>query len=480
MGTISALSNSQPSMRTAAYPARTPDGVLPQAAPSSSLVRLSAEALAAAAVPLTNAARYKDLGAGMLKQMATSAAVPVGDEELPADLDNRFTLSVVTSSGVKVDLAMGNVGDEMHFQFSASAELSEAERQALYGLAAGFQSAIDGMTQDEPQVRLSALTQIDPKLLRSLDFHAELKRDSATAATQTLDVHIGEGQRKVSIDGPAGKAEVSVDAGKLHSLGTREQQSKAINSYLKQFDQAALRGHGDAKLMGMFKDAFSDMSRTATRADTSEGNKWELSSEDHAVLTGLADFSASITQAPKWSNPLRSAEIDSFAYEVSQDTSIGGARRDDRVVLQTQKSHLTAQYHDALKKDAELKLDVAPASQNYEYHQVDDSARSNVQLGYKEGRLVNAVMEQSVSQSERIRKYVQGKLMADHTIPAEHTLVRDLMSALAPYRSGENDHAREESSEDRDARRQLSLDTLSDNMLLLGSPWELTQRDKTL
>jgi hypothetical protein len=485
MGSISAISNSQPAARyAAALSSRTINAGAPDDTPSSSIVRLSSDALAAAAVPLTTAARYKDLGASMLKQMATSATVPVAEAEVPADADNKFALSVVTSSGTKVDLTLANVGDELHFQLSASQELTEDERKVLYGLAAGFQSAIDGMTQEDPQVRLAALTRIDPKFLRSLDFHAEVKQSSEPPVTQALDFHVDSAQRKVSLSGPSGKAEVSVDTSKLASLGTKDQQAKAINSYLKQFDQAALRGRGDAKLMGMFKDAFSDMSRTSNQApspsEPGDAHKWTLPNEDHAVLTGLADFSASITQAPKWSNPLKLAETDSFAYEVSQSTSVAGVRRDDRSVSQTQKSHLAAQFHESLKKDGELKLDVTPQSQNYDYHQVDDSTRSNVELGYKEGRLVSATLEQSVSQSERIRKYVQGKLMADHTIPGEHTLVRDLMSTLAPYRAGENDHAKEESREDRDERRQLSLDALSENMLLLGSPWELNERDKAI
>ena len=484
MSSISALSNWQPAVRYQPQPAsrsNAPAGSSPSS--PSTVVKLSPEALAAASEPLTAAARYKDLGAAMLNQFTTGGPVPVKHDELPAGLDNQFSLSIVTRSGTKVDLTLANVDDGMIFQVSASADLSDDERKALARLAGGFQSAIDGLAQGEPQVRLAALTRIDSKFLESVDFHAEVRQGSAPSERQVLDFHIDGKQRKVSLNGPSGQAEVSVDTATLESLGSKEQQARAINNYLKQFDQAALRGHGDARLMSMFKDAFSDMNRTSSRAEAADTGlstekKWTLSSEEHAVLSGLSDFSASITQTPKFSNPLKLAETDTFAYEVSQNTSVSGERRDDRAIAQAQKASLKAQYHLSLKGDAEPKLDIDPNSQNYQYRQIDDSASSNVELGYKDGRLVRATLEQSVNQSERIRKYVLGRMTADNTVPAQQTLVRDLMSTLAPYRAGENGNAREESSAARDERRQLSLDSLNGNMLLLSNPFELKARDQ--
>ena len=500
MTSISALSNWQPA--TPRLPAVAAGA--PKAAASanvslnvpgnswpapSAIVKLSPASLAAArqseseeaALPPTTAARFKDLGAAMLGQFKTGAAVPLDQAKLPDVVDNKFTLSITTRSGVKVDLTLASLDDGMALQVSASAELNDDERSALSSLAAGFQNAIDGMALDEPQVRLGALAQFDGKFLQSVAFHAEVKLHTVPPSTQTLDFQADGKQRKVGIGGASGSAEVSIDTSKIESLGTREQQAKAINSYLKQFDQATARGRGDAGLMTMFKDAFSDMSRTATReAPRDNGlslpNQWALAAEDHAVLTGLADFSASVTQAPKWPNPLRLGEKDSFAYEVSQNTRTEGERRDDRSISQTQQAKLSARFHEPLKKGGGLMLDVTPQSQNYSYHLIEDTASSNVELGYKEGKLFRATMQQSASQSEQVLKYVMGKQTSNKTTPSDYSLERDLMASLALYQPSESGRSEEETGAARDERRQQNLAALHDNVFLLTTPSELAAR----
>lgn len=430
---------------------------------------------------LPAAARFKDVGAAMLRQLNTGAALPAAQAALPDSVDNKFTLGIMTRAGIKVDLTLASLDDGMAFQVSASGELGDAERTALSRLADGFQAAIDGMAGLAPQIRLGGLAQFDSNMLQSVDFHAEVKLATLPPGTQTLDFRADGSRRQANIGGPSGKADVVVDTGKLASLGTKEQQTKAINHYLAQFDQAAQRGHGDAALMTMFKDAFADMSRTSMRTEAPEsgltlpGGQWTLAAEDHAVLTGLADFSAEITQTPKWNNPLRLAEKESFSYAVSQQTSIGGPRRDDRTVSQTQQARLTAQFHTPIKQAGDVKLDVTPQSQTYEYHQVDDTADSNVELGYKEGRLVQAALRQSASQSERIQTYMMGKLMSDKTVPGKQTVVRDLMASLALYQANEDRRA-EETRDAREARRQQMLEALKGSMVLLAAPDELAAR----
>ena len=490
MTSISTLSNWQP------VTPRLPAASAPRAAATenkwaapSAIVNLSPASMAAArqseaeeaALQPTTAARFRGLGAAMLTHFRTGAAVPVDQAKLPETVDNKFTLSITTRSGVKVDLSLASLDDGMAMQVSASAELSEDERNALSSLAAGFQNAIDGMAMDEPQVRLSALAQFDSKFLQSVAFHAEVKQHTEPPSTQTLDFLADGKQRKVNIGGASGSAEVSIDTSKIESLGTREQQAKAINSYLKQFDQATARGRGDAGLMTMFKDAFSDMSRTATRETPRDNglslpNKWTLAPEDHAVLTGLADFSASVTQATEWPNPLRLGEKDSFAYEVSQNTRTEGERRDDRSISQTQQSKLTAQFHEPLKKGGSLNLDVTPQSQNYTYHLIDDSASSTAELGYKDGKLFKATLQQSASQSEQVLKYVMGKQTSNKTSPADYRVERDLMASLAPYQAGESRRSDEQSSAAREERRAQSLSALRDSVFLLGTPSELAAR----
>jgi hypothetical protein len=478
MTSISSISNWQPVRYPTNTAARTYSPVVAGAPAPSTIVNLSPEGLAAAkraeatAPPLGTADRFKDVGAAMLDRFRTGAAIPVDRQALPDDVDNRFTLDVVTRSGAKVALTLASAGDDMIFQVSADKALGDDERAALAGLAQGFQAAIDGMTGPDPQVRLAGLANVDPTALQSIDLHAAVKRPTLPPTTQSLDFHVDGKERKVTIDGPSGKVEVGVDVEQLHSLGTKQQQTKAIDSYVKQFDAAGARGHADAKLMTMFKDAFSDMSRTSSvddgaRPDAAPRRDWTLSKEDHAALTGLPDFHASVTQAPAAVNPLRPEEADSFTYTVSQETRTGGDARANRTVAQAQQSHLSAQYHEAATKKGKPEFDGTPATQNYDYHEVDDAAESSVDLRYKDGLLQKATLDQSVSQSERTRKYLLGKLAADHTVPAAQHLVRDLVGTLG----GENTS---------NEGRRPSLDALADNIFLVGSGFELAQRNRVL
>jgi len=469
MNSISSFSNWQPATRYAApATARSLNPALAkfEEAPSiqpSSIVALSPEGIAAAAAPISTSLRYKDLGAEMLKQFGAGAVIPLEHAKLPASVNNKFTLNITTKSGAQVDLTLANVDDEMIYQVSSSADLNQDERKALSDLADGFQAAIDGMAGAETQIRLSALTRFDSKFVESVDFHAEVAGPDSTS--QTLDFHIDGMSRKVSIGGPDGKAEVNVDTGDIEHLGTKKQQAKAISNYLAQFDQAVSRGHGDKKLMSMFKDAFADMNRTATAEEPEEYlhalSKWRLNADDHSALTGLSDFSASLTQTPKSSNPLRLQQQDTFSYDVSQSTKIGGQNHDERSIGQTQQSHLNAEYHTAIGKSTPPFFDGTPATQNYDYHRIDDSAASNVSLNYKYGKLTKAGTEQTASQSEHVFTFILGKLNSEKNTPIQQSLVRDLLPTLKSF-----DHLKGED------------DTLNDNIFLLSAPGEIVARNQ--
>lgn len=296
-------------------------------------------------------------------------------------------------------------------------------------------------------------------------------------------MHLGADGRKVGIDGPAGKADIAVDARQLALLGTPRQQARAIDAYLKQFDGAASRGRADAGLMTMFKDAFAAVSTTAgTGAQPPVlAGRWTLAQDDHAVLTGLADFTASVTQTPRFGNPLRRDEVDGFQYSVAQTTRTSGATRLERGVVQVQEMHLSAQFHQPLKGDGGNRYDVPRDAQNYSWHQIDDAADSRVEFGYEDGRLRTASLAQGATQSERIRDYVLGKLQADRTIPAHVRLARDLVATLAPYQAdGDAGTRATDTPEARERRRQAALDALGENIVLLGVPSALAARDARL
>ena len=157
MSTISSLSQLQAAAPYPAPSSRSGSAVQAAAAAPSAVVKLSKEGLAAAEEaaqkPVTTAMRYKDLGAELLAAFRSGPIKPVADAAMPEDVDNRFALSVTTASGGKVDLVLANLGDEMFMRVDADADLGEDEREALAGLAKGFQAAIDGMAIDPPRIR---------------------------------------------------------------------------------------------------------------------------------------------------------------------------------------------------------------------------------------------------------------------------------------------------------------------------------------
>ncbi len=437
ISSLSSIARQQPAAAYAAVPPASGATIATRSAPSS-IVQLSQEGLAAArtdAAAGTPAARLANIGTALLSGFGASAAAPVANSQLPDQADNRITLSIVTDSGKRVELALASRGDRLGVRVDADEGLSVDERDALAGLAQGFQDLVEGMDRDDPQIRLDGLAQFDSRFLRSVDLHAELTPQGPGAETQKLDLHLDAGQRKLAIDGPAGQIDVAVDLSKLETLGTRKQQARAIDGYLKQFDEAAARGHADPKLIGMFKDAFASMSATSTSDEPDEtgvsiGRPWAYSAQDHALLSGLADFSATVTQAPAWSNPARRDEADGFQYEVSQASRTGGSSRAERSLEQVQKSHLRAQFHVGIEDDLQAKPGARLPAQNYDYHEIDDTASSALRLAYKDGHLRQASLEQSLSQSERIRKYALGKLQSDRTLPAQSQVTRDLLATL--------------------------------------------------
>lgn len=434
--------------------------------------------------------RFSGVGAAMLGQAklgnynfsqamrqpppSTTANVYAASAIAPGDLhgfgEDNVSLSITTSSGVEVKLSLDSQGDGLAVRMTASGELSDAETRALGELAEGFQDAIDGMGQSTPKIKLDGLMQFDQKVLASVKLHAEVKVRGEPESVQTLDFQADGTQRSVSFSGVAGSLDLKVDASALNTLGSKERQAKALGSYMQQFDQAASRGHGDAGLVAMLKDSFTALHSNTSApqaADAPPGTgKWRLAPEDKAILSGLADFTASVSQAVNFSNPMRGSEKDSFNYEVSQKTAQAGASQDDRSIRQQQQSKLSASFHESLVAGVPLRLTTNTESQNYTYHQIEDSASSDAQVGYKDGKLVRASLQQEASQSTRVMKYFLGKLESDKSTPGNYSVLRDLLPVLGPYQTG----AKETTPEARIEQRKQALAALGDDVLLRSYP----------
>ncbi|NYE62428.1 hypothetical protein FHW58_003643 [Duganella sp. 1224] len=401
------------------------------------------------------AGRLKGLGGELLKQIAYDGAdfsqsvqlAPEGAQANTYDMlvapsqvsrhgmgDNQFALDITTRSGVKVTLKLDAGDNSIAVEAKADGELTETERKALGKLSDAFQKAIDGLTEDPPHIDLAGLTQFDSGALASVDLKGQVKLNAKD--TQTLAFHADSTQRTLSFNGPAGSASIGVDLSEPRTWGGKAQQATALKNYLDQVEQAGVRGRGNRDMIGMFKDAFTGMNADYGTPPAASPMSIALTDQDHAMTTGLADFNASFSQTEVQSNPMRPSEKDTFAYDLSQKTSISGTSQLDRGISQQQQAHLKARYHAPVKEGARLALDLTKESQNYKYITIDDSASSTTDIGYDKGVLAKATLETQAHQSMRVLQYTLGKLQSDHTTPSGRSVKRDLLDTLEPERAG--------------------------------------------
>lgn len=395
------------------------------------------------------AGRLQGLGGELLKQVAYDGAdfsqsiqrAPDGVQADTYDMlvspsqvsqhgmgDNQVALTITTRSGVKVQLSLDAGNNSVAIKAESSGDLNEAERKALGKLAEGFQKAIDGITEDPPRIDLAGLTQYDSGALASVDLKATIKLNPKE--TQKLEFHADATSRTVGFNGPAGAAKVAVDLSQPAAWGNKDQQAKALDRYLQQVDQAGSRGQASGAMLGMFKDAFTDMNSDYGLPAVAPSRNLLLTDRDRALTTGLADFSASMSLPDVASNPAKPLEKDSFSYELSQQTQMSGQSAWDLSVSQQQQSRLKASYHMPVKAGATLALDLSPNSQNYKYVTIDDAASSTTSFKYDQGVLAKATHDMQASRSTRVLEYMYGKLKDDHTSPAGKADSRDLLSAL--------------------------------------------------
>lgn len=436
------------------------------------------------------AGRLAGLGSELLKQVAydgedfsqSVAQAPAGAQSNTYEMlvspskisqhgtgDNRISLRITAASGIKVDLKLDAGDGGIAVEARSSGKLNDLERKALGKLAEAFQKSIDGLTENPPRIDLSGLTQYDSNVLSSVDLEGQIKIDSLD--TQRLEFHADSMQRTLNFNGPAGHASIAVDLSKPASWGGKEQQAKALQHYLRQVDQAAVRGQGNGAITGLFKDGFSALNSDYGSRPVAQ-HAIALNQQDHALTTGLADFNASFSQTELASNPARSTEKDSFAYELTQKTSISGGSQLDRTISQQQNSHLKARYHAPSKAEATLALDLSPDSQNYNYVSIDDSASSTTEIGYEKGVLAKATLNMQASQSARTLRYALGKLQDDRTTPAGRRGAHDLLATLEPERIGLDPLS--------EAGHAQMLATLNNQILLQQNPDALSGKTTEL
>lgn len=433
---------------------------------------------------VSTASRYSGLGAALVAQFtkggsagisqsvlnttadrAGDAGVIKADQAvLHSKADNQVSLSIKTASGKTVTFSLSSQKDGLGVQATVDGgDLSADELKAIGQLGAAFQASVDGLAAVPPKLDLSQLTQFDTKVLASVDFNAKVK--SSDGEDLSLAFHADTQSRTMRMSGPAGEIDLAVDLKNAAILGDAKQQARALKTYLAQFDRAQQRGSANADLMAMFKDAFSAMNSNYPPS-AAASNALTNNPTDKGLLTGLADFKASIKQAVDSSNPMRLSEVDSFSYNVSQKTQVNGRNNADRSVTQNQQSVLSASFHKGLDGGKPPIFDGSRESQNYLYVQVQDKASSTASFAYKDGQLTNASVTQSASQNTHTQKYVMAKLVEDTVVPKEGSSKRDYLTLL--------EHAAKESKKSKDALEQSALkDALAkmhDSVMLQDDP----------
>lgn len=390
---------------------------------------------------------FSGLGATLIEQFAKSgtdisqsalstsssrtqspAELKVQQTLLHSKADNLVSLTVKMASGKTVTFSLASQFGGLAAQAKVDGgALSAAELKEVAKLGEAFQDAIDGLAAQPPKLELSKLTQFDSSVLAAVDLSGKLKVSNTDDLT--LAFHADSQGRTTRMSSPAGEVNLSVDLKNAGILGNAKQQAIALKSYLAQFDKAQSRGKADADLMAMFKDAFTAMNSNYTQGAKASA-PLTRSAADQGLLTGLADFKASISQAASSPNPARPGETDTFAYGISQKTRIGGNDLSNRTIDQVQRSSLEASFHQGLDGGKPPAFDTRRESQNYLYVQVDDKASSAANITYKDGFLTNASVDQSESQNTRTQRYEMARLVKDSVVPNEATGHRDYLVLL--------------------------------------------------
>lgn len=392
-------------------------------------------------------------------------SLPRASNAAPAS-DNQGTLSVKTASGAQVELSLASDGSGIQMTVKQGT-LSETERSALEKLTEGFQKTMDGLTAQPPRLDLSALTRFNPAVLTSVDLSAKVAGENKL----TLDFHADSNTRSVKSTGTLGTVDISVDMSKRALIGNESQQQRAMNQYLAQFDRAQSRGEGNSTLMTMFKDAFTALNSNYSDTPVTSAPSTlylALTRSDKNMLTGLADFTASVTTKPALTNPFRLSETDTFSYQVSQSSLLTGTSEQNRTITQKQQSHLTASFHKPLTAGIPLMLTSDKNSQNYLFTQIDDKAESTTDIQYRKGELVSATLDQSASTSTRVQKYVKGWLESDTTTPQQTAKTTDLLGKLQSVWEAGNSRI-----SFADYLRQHTLPDFGEDVLLKSDPHSL-------
>ncbi|WP_087501167.1 hypothetical protein [Pseudomonas sp. SID14000] len=392
--------------------------------------------------------RFRGLGAALLEQLAANGgqrisqsgfAVNSGTATEPMLLGlqqsrlrefatDSVTFTLNTASGATVSLGLFNSASGLAVDAEVlGGNLTVNELKGLSMLADSFQTALNGLTQTPPSLKLGTLVTLDPTLFTGLKFEAQL--ETADSGRQTFTLQMDQHTRRMELQASSGNVKMNFDTQGGTLLGSEAQRQAAVSNYLAQFDAAQKRGNGDEHLMTLFKDGFRQLTSVDDATLRPKNHDTLLNQTSRLLLSGMADFNASVTQPERRINPMRKNEVDSFEYNVSQTTTLRGGAA-NRSLQQDQQSDLKAAWHESLNPWVELRLSLDSESQDYRYHEVHDQASSSTRMAFANNVMIEATATQQASQQERVRTYQQAELQADETTTAAAEQSRDLLDML--------------------------------------------------
>ena len=345
---------------------------------------------------------------------------------------NRVGLTITTASGKAVNIAVsfasGGLGgtSSLSVDVQVDGELSADEQKAVAQLSSGFQAALDGLNKVPPEVNLSGLVGYDASVLSGVDLSVRAM-PPLNGELESFAFHVDSTQRSFSMEGVSGKIALSVDLSQPEIRGSAAQQKAALSDYLAQFDAANQRGHGNAKLIAQFKDAFTQLNSNYPAAD--ELSVPLLSGKDRSVLSGLADFTASMsgdfTDAAEGRVKTEEGHIE---YRASQSTTISGRDKySGLTVRQTQRASLKS---DFVKSRNGAELDTSTG--NYDRYSIRDESSTTTSFAYVKDKLKSASIERLVDQLESYAKLVDFKVLEERQTPRHEATREDISVKLLP------------------------------------------------
>jgi hypothetical protein len=154
-----------------------------------------------------------------------------------------------------------------------------------------------------------------------------------------------------------------------------------------------------------------------------------LNEQDRSVLSGLADFKASMSGDFDNGSPTQKiTEAGHMRYEVAQTTEIEGIDKKNGLrIVQSQTAELRATQERARGQAA---LD--KESGNYDVFRITDKTSATTTVEYADLDVKSAGVDESSSRLDQYEKWVDHELVEHRDTPYSTRVLRDLIEQVRP------------------------------------------------